>query len=244
MFLTTSMDRTVRLWNVQQAGCMGQLTLPANTTGQPHCVFDSTGMVYAVTAAMAGGQGNVRIVFHAAWFPEIEFLPANSHKSLTHFPLFFVSIQYIHLYDARNFTGGAFSELQVSTNDLQQAMTTQRVAIPPGPITWKSIDFNLSGTRILVEADPGLAIVLDGYEGTVQRVFQSAKSKATSSCFTPDDQYVIMGTESGGVDCWNVQSGTVVKHLEGHLGPVGAVKCNPKYAQIASSCTSTCLWIW
>ena len=157
----------------------------------------------------------------------------------------FVTIQYIHLYDARNFSGGAFSEMQLSSDDLQKAMVTQRVAVPPSePIAFKSINFNLSGNRMLVQADPGLAVVLDGYEGTVQRVFQSAQSKGTSSCFTPDDQYVLMGTESGGIDCWNVQSGTIVKQLEGHSGPVGALKCNPKYSQIASSCSNTCLWIW
>ena len=59
MFLTASRDRTVRLWNVQQAGCVAQLALPSNTTGSPHCVFDGTGMVFGVVAAMAGGEGNV-----------------------------------------------------------------------------------------------------------------------------------------------------------------------------------------
>lgn len=59
LFLTASRDRTVRLWNVQQAGCVAQMELPANTQGQPHVVFDSTGLVFGVTAAMAGGQGNV-----------------------------------------------------------------------------------------------------------------------------------------------------------------------------------------
>ena len=59
MFLTASKDRTARLWDVQQAGCVAQMTLPSNTEGQPHCVFDSTGMVFAIMAGMTGGQGNV-----------------------------------------------------------------------------------------------------------------------------------------------------------------------------------------
>ena len=59
-FLTASKDRTVRLWNLQQAGCIGQMDLPpTETKGQPHVVFDSTGLVFGVTAEMAGGQGNV-----------------------------------------------------------------------------------------------------------------------------------------------------------------------------------------
>jgi hypothetical protein len=40
---------------------MAQMDLPSNTVGTPHAVFDSTGLVYAVTAEMAGGMGNVRI---------------------------------------------------------------------------------------------------------------------------------------------------------------------------------------
>jgi hypothetical protein len=48
-----------RLWNVQQAGCLADMKLPANTVGDPHAIFDSTGLVFAVTAAMSGGVGNV-----------------------------------------------------------------------------------------------------------------------------------------------------------------------------------------
>jgi WD40 repeat protein len=152
--------------------------------------------------------------------------------------------QYIHLYDARNFTGGAFSEMKVLTKDLEDAMATHRVSAPVDSVAWKAIHFNGSGNQMLVQADPGLAILLDGYEGTVQRIFESKTSKGTVSCFTPDDQCVLMGTEAGTIEVYNVHSGSLVKTLEGHLGPVTALACNPKYAQIASSCTNTCLWIW
>jgi WD40 repeat protein len=149
------------------------------------------------------------------------------------------------LYDVRNFSGGAFSEIKVHSKDVQQAMATQRVTVPQDkPLAWNSMDFNLSGNRILIEADAGLTLILDGYEGTVQRIFQSKNGTATSACFTPDDQSVLIANDAGSVDCWNIQSGTIVKTLEGHLGPVGAVKCNSKYSQIASSCSNTCMWIW
>ena len=152
--------------------------------------------------------------------------------------------QHIHLYDARNFTGGAFSEMKVLNKDLEQAMATLQVKSPVASVVWRSIEFNGSGNQILVQADPGLAILLDGYEGTVQKIFESKSSNGTVSCFTPDDQCILMGTEAGTIEVYNVQSGFLVKTLEGHLGPVTALACNPKYAQIASSCTNTCLWIW
>lgn len=90
--------------------------------------------------------------------------------------------------------------MKVSATDFDQAMTTHRVTPPAGPIEWKSIDFNANGNQILIHADPGLALVLDGYEGTIQRIFQSSSGTATSSCFTPDDQCVLMGTEAGTVE--------------------------------------------
>lgn len=58
-FLSSSKDRTVRLWNIQQAGSLAQLELPANAAGTPHAAFDSTGLVFAVTATMADGKGQV-----------------------------------------------------------------------------------------------------------------------------------------------------------------------------------------
>jgi COMPASS component SWD2 len=215
LFLTSSKDGTIGLWDLKNAGCVARLDLPKETEGTPHAVFDSTGMVFAAMAGMAGGHGH-----------------------------------YVHLYDARNYTGGAFAELKVYTKDLQDAMTTHRVT-PPAPtnppslLSFKTIEFNQSGNQILLQAEEGVAVVLDGYDGTIQRIFQSSRGgKGTSACFTPDDKTVLMGTETGMIDCWDVVSGRVVRTLEGHMGPVGAVIANPKYSQIASSCTNTCLWIW
>lgn len=40
------------------------MDLPANTVGDPHAIFDSTGLVFAVTATMAGGAGHVSTYKH------------------------------------------------------------------------------------------------------------------------------------------------------------------------------------
>jgi WD40 repeat protein len=146
------------------------------------------------------------------------------------------------LYDARNYTGGAFSELQVSTQDMQTALQANNIPLSASSLTWNSINFNVSGNRMLVEADPGLAIVLDGFEGTIQNIFSGGQK--SSACFTPDDNSLVLGTDSGTIQCLDLNSGSVVRTLEGHKGPISAIACNPKYAQLASSCTSTCLWIW
>lgn len=226
MFLTASNDQTVRLWNLQQAGCLAKMELPKDsvgTTAKPRAVFDSTGMVFLVMAEMAQGEGH-----------------------------------YIHLYDARNYQGGAFSELKLTSKAVNEAMVTHRVPPPPpkdpgiSPLTLNKIGFNASGNRILVHANEGYALVLDGYEGTVQRIFRSTRGNALVSCFTPDEKSLLVGSDTDGlIDVFDLQSGRAVTTLEGGHGPaseagaVTALTCNPKYAQIASGGNSnTSLWIW
>jgi COMPASS component SWD2 len=212
LFLTASSDHTVRLWNISQAGCIGQMDLPTDrTTGNPHVVFDSTGMVFAVMAQQRPSHGD-------------------GH--------------YIHLYDARNFQGGAFSEMSISNQALLDAMAAHHISTPySSTITLNKIDFNVSGNRMLVQSDQGLAFVLDGYDGNVQRVVApgDSSSSGTVSCFTPDDQSVLLGSDHGCIDVYDIASGACIKQMEGHppSSRINAIACNPKYQQIASSCRST-----
>ncbi len=135
--------------------------------------------------------------------------------------------------------------MKVLAKDVEQALSSSNGVTASFDLTgWKSIAFNGSGNLMLVHTEAGLVLVLDGYDGTIQRILESKSSKGTVSCFTPDDQFVLLGTEAGTIEVYDVQTGILVKQLEGHLGPVTALKCNPKYSQIASACTNTCLWIW
>jgi COMPASS component SWD2 len=220
-FLTSSADGTVRLWTLQQAGCVAEMKLPAEAaTGTPVSVFDSTGLVFAIAAAMA-----------------------DDSKEAGH---------YLHLYDARNYAAGAFAELKVAREDLEKAIQShaaatisQERAAELSRADWASMQFNASGNQILVGAGQGMSIVLDGFEGTVQRVLVDRPSSASSCCcFTSDDKTVLQGNDDGSITCWSVESGTVVKRLEGHPGPVTCVAANPMYTQIASACANTALWTW
>jgi COMPASS component SWD2 len=204
-FLTSSSDRTVRLWTLQEAGCLGQMELPAGATGTPHAVYDSTGLVLGITASGSNEQ-------------------------------------YVHLYDARNYASGAFAELKVPHASIEAAIQNPQSAAELSKLEWSSIAFNASGNQLLATCPRGLALLLDGFEGTVQKALYS--EDAVSACFTADDKNVLMGNKDGTIGCWNVDSGKLVKKLSGHTGPVGCIASNPKYAMFASSCTSTALWLW
>jgi COMPASS component SWD2 len=231
-FLTGSMDRSVRLWTAGQAGCLAELKLPsAETVGSPLAAYDSTGLVFAVSACMAGGSAG----------------------------------HYLHLYDSRNYSAGAFAELKVLQSDLQTAIQSH-VNVPPDRAkelstgNWTTMKFNMSGNQILVGADHGMSLLLDGFEGTVQRVLLAGRQqqqqwstagnnnntpvRPAACTFTPDDRTVLLGNDDGSIGCWSVDSGVQVKTLTGHPGPVTAVAANPKYAQIASAGKHVALWTW
>lgn len=215
-FLTSSVDRTVRLWTAGVAGCIAELKLPEETEKSPLAAFDSTGLVFAVTASMARGAGH-----------------------------------YLHLYDARNYSAGAFAELKISQLDLETAIQSHASVAPDrakelSQVEWTSMDFNVSGNQILIGAEQGMCVLLDGFEGAVQRVLVGPKTtqRAAVSCFTPDDMTVLQGNDDGTISCWSVDMGVITNNLTGHPGPVTCVATNPKYKQIASACTQTALWEW
>lgn len=213
-FLSSSMDRTVRLWNLQTAGCLAQCQLPSETIGTPQAVFDTTGLVFGIAGAMADQQGH-----------------------------------YVNLYDARNFSAGPFAEMKVSQTDLEKAIqshvnvSTEQVR-DMSQAPWHSLVFNQSGSQLLVGSAEGMSFVLDGFEGTVQRVLAAKSRRPAVSCFTTDDKTVLASNDDGSITCWDVHSGDIVRTLSGHLHPVNCIKPNPKFAQLASCCKDTALWLF
>ncbi|GKY97272.1 hypothetical protein MPSEU_000685600 [Mayamaea pseudoterrestris] len=217
-FLTSSVDRTVRLWNLQQAGGIAELKLPSETAKGPLACFDATGLVFAVGALTADLKGH-----------------------------------YVHLYDARNYGAGAFAEFKLQQQDVEQAMQAQTgVASSSGSSgsslgELHSLSFNTSGSQILLGGEHGQTLVLDGFEGTIQKVFSPANRTSDgflASCFSSDDKTLLQANDAGGILCWDLEHGSLLQTLEGHSSRVNCISSNPRYSQIASSCTQTCLWLW
>jgi len=224
-FLSCSKDRTVRLWNLQQAGSLAKMDFPQtgrmniDPNGTPYASYDSTGLVFGVTTPLANDSGHL-----------------------------------IHLYDARKYNGGAFAELNLQQSAIQSAIQSKGVSVQLAAdlskTEWKSMKFNTSGKNLLVTAAKGLGLMLDGFDGSVTNVFVAdgadglAPTEPLAACFTPDEKSVLGGNEDGTINCWDAKSGVLLRKLDGHVGPVGCVAANPKFAQIASTCTNAALWQW
>jgi hypothetical protein len=65
-FLTSSADRTVRLWDLQQAGSLATMEMPkggkgatVDPSGCPIAAFDGTGLVFGISAPLAANAGHV-----------------------------------------------------------------------------------------------------------------------------------------------------------------------------------------
>ena len=234
LFLSSS-NGDVRLWNVQQAGCLAKIDLGSTLYSQqtvsssPRAVFDSAGVIFSIQAEMPNKEGN-----------------------------------YIHMYDAREYDRGAFKEVHMTTQIIQDAMKTHQIINPPpGPLTINKLDFNQEGDRMLCQTSEGVAIVLDGFTCEIQRIFQASSTttthaaKGTVSCFTHDGKSLLMGNDTGVIDVYDLQSGTTVTQLkstkqqeEGYPSAlkdedvgVTALQCNPKYQQIASGCTNNTWYV-
>lgn len=157
----------------------------------------------------------------------------------------------MHLYDVRNYAGGAFAEMKCPQHTIEQAIqrhagVSQQRAQELSKSEWKSISFNTKGSEMLATTDKGLALVIDGFQGAIQQVYcaEGDPTLQVGACFTPAGDTVLIGNGNGSINCMSTKTGALVKKLEGHKQQVGCIKANPKFAQLASACTNTALWLW
>lgn len=219
-FLSSSRDRTVRLWNLQQAGCLAKLELPPTVEGAPRTTYDSTGLVFGVTAAMAAGSGHLIHLYDArkygsGAFAELKLNQSTIEKSMHNKG--FAPEASLELSKAE------WTSLQFNAQGNKLLVTAKKGV----GLLLDGFDGSVSGV-----------FVGEPLRGDV------SPTQPLSACFTADDRTVLGGCEDGTVCCWDSNSGRLTHRLEGHADRVGAIACNPKLALVATSCINTALWIW
>ena len=128
---------------------------------------------------------------------------------------------------------------------IQEKVSAPHIAAELGSAEWSGMKFNKSGKSILITTKKGIAFILDGYDGSVTNVFSSnGSSEPMAACLASDDKSILCSGENGAVNVYDSGTGALLKKLEGNSGHVGSIESNPKFGQIASSCTNTAIWLW
>ncbi|XP_030275242.1 twinfilin-2b isoform X3 [Sparus aurata] len=144
-----------------------------------------------------------------------------------------VESQAIKLYDLRAFDKGPFASFETRFN---------RVC------DWTGLKFSNNGKQILVTTNGGMIRVLNAFSGAVLHTFSgynNSKGISLEACFTPDSQFVMIGSEDGRVHVWSTESGMKVAVLDGkHPGPINTLQFNPRYMTFASACTNMLVLDW
>ncbi|XP_067361342.1 twinfilin-1-like isoform X3 [Channa argus] len=138
-----------------------------------------------------------------------------------------VESQAIKLYDLRAFDKGPFASFETRFS---------RVC------DWTGLKFSNDGKQILISTNGGMIRVLNAFDGSVLHTFSgynNSRGISLEACFTPDSQFVMIGSEDGRVHVWSTESGMKVAVMDGkHPGPINTLQFNPRYMTFASACTN------
>lgn len=139
------------------------------------------------------------------------------------------SANAIRLYDIRMTDKGPFIGKEVDT--------------PLGGLT--SIKFGPRGKTLLTTSQESTivydAIKLNKIREYAETINETGVSLERS--YTPDEEYVLCGSEDGSIHIFEIDTGKKVVVLEGHAGPVQCCKFNPRYSMIVGACTALSFWI-
>lgn len=217
-FMSGSLDRTVRLWDLRTPACRGLLALPAPG---PIVAYDTGGMVFAV-----GVNTYQRIMLYdSSAFDKRPFLtiilddPSLAAITFPPRPIFMTSLSFS--------TNGAYILVGCSGNAHYIVDSFE------GTILAK-LEGHVGLERRGMNAPPSIDPV-KGISGE-------------EVCWTPDSKYVLSGSLDGNIMVWDVQNLKQmppepkairvirpISKLEGHKGPARCVRFNPRYGMLASA---------
>eukprot|EP00656_Telonema_subtile_P007260 TRINITY_DN13406_c0_g1_i2.p1 TRINITY_DN13406_c0_g1~~TRINITY_DN13406_c0_g1_i2.p1 ORF type:complete len:101 (+),score=12.80 TRINITY_DN13406_c0_g1_i2:142-444(+) len=93
----------------------------------------------------------------------------------------------------------------------------------------------------------GQLMLIDSYQpGKIVQTYtghQNTSGLPIEASFSPDAQFVLSGSDDGGVYAWDtLQAGAPTK-LMAHSSPVMCVRWNPQKMMLASACCSLAFWL-
>ncbi|XP_063802611.1 WD repeat-containing protein 82-like [Pseudophryne corroboree] len=132
-----------------------------------------------------------------------------------------VSSEMVNLYDLRSFDKGPFATFKMNYDRNCE---------------WTSLEFSNDGKLILLSTNGGFLRLVDAFKGAMLHTFGGYNSKMVTleASFTPDSQFIMIGSEDGKIHVWNGESGMKVAILDGkHTRPITCLQFNPKFMTFA-----------
>ena len=218
-FLSSSLDRTVCLWDIRKAGGpAGRIQFPTNVL-KPTVQYEGAGVIFAVM-----GQ--------------------DEHTRVRGIKLFESRIGTEPFMDIAPTNEQLEAALLKAQPSLTRPQLSKMMAAP-----WTGMEFSPDGLSVLVSTQGEALYVLDSglaQKPPLALMRKNEAGLALGACFSADAKSVLAGNDENEItilSCRDEGEGNVQNTLSGPVAPVTHIRANPKYDIIASSCLNTSLWI-
>ncbi|VDK51616.1 unnamed protein product [Anisakis simplex] len=210
MFLSGSLDKTIRLWDLRMQSCQ-------NKTGN---IGTTLGCMQASDIAL-GFMNNAKGLMHVPSRPVAAFDPEGLIFAAG------INSDTIKLYDLRSFDKGPFMTFKVESDSKEGDWTGLKFS-PDGKMIMLTTN---AACVTLLDAFKGTLIhTLRGHENN--------KGIELDATFSADAQYVFSGSTDSSICVWSAVSGQRVARLvSGHSPLIQKVLFNPRFFMLATACT-------
>ncbi|KAL4472618.1 hypothetical protein ABPG74_018567 [Tetrahymena malaccensis] len=107
----------------------------------------------------------------------------------------------------------------------------------------RTLKFSQNGEQILCSTIDGYILLIDSFEGGIQKKIFTGGEDLMDPCITPCCQYIITGGEKGMIQVWKTKTGEEVTKLQGHFLKPQICKFSSTHCILISACKNLIFWI-